>query len=143
MIFLLISCYILKTNNKSIKTENIFLKNQKQEAENLLIRINEDLNKLKDENFELRMSKEQLDKINNSENYHLYKKELQKYIEENINDLIGTKPASGGLWIVTQTKFINPFEIIIYYEDGHESMESKAAVTLQGNKIKIIGRKNP
>lgn len=155
LIFLLIYSYKLKRNNENIKkeiavlesqinnndnvnTELTVLKNKKQEMAMLLIRSNEDLNKLRDENFELKLFKKELDQINNNENYSQYKNELKKYINKNINDLISIKPTQGGSWIVTKIIFINPFELIVYCEDGHESMESNLGITLLGNKIKIM-----
>lgn len=137
LIFLLIYCFNLKRRNEDIKNEIAVLKNQKQEVTKLLIHLNEDLDKLKDENFELELFKKELEKINKSENYDLYKNELKKYVEKNINDLVKHQPTQGGTWVLTKINFINPFELIIYYEDGHELMESKLIVTLVGNKIKI------
>lgn len=134
LIFLLISCNNTKLNN----TEVALLKKQKQEVENLLIQANESLNKLKDENFELKLFKEESDQLNNNENYDLYKKELSKYIEENINDFISNQTNHGATWVVTGIKFINPFEVNISCEDGHDIIAAKLVVILQGNKLKIM-----
>ena len=68
----------------------------------------------------------------------IYKKELSKYIEENINSLISHQPNQGATWVVTEIKFINPFELIICCEDGHDSREINFVVILQGNKLKIM-----
>ena len=121
-------------------------KNKKQEDADLLIQLNEDLKRtiddLEDENFELKLFKKELDQINNNENYDTYKKELKKYIEENINNLITLQANQGSTWVVTSIYFINPFELTVYLEDGHESMQSSLLVTLQGNKIKIMEKKS-
>ncbi|MBN1904718.1 MAG: hypothetical protein JW927_06440 [Deltaproteobacteria bacterium] len=134
LIFLLTSCY----NSKSDNAEVALLIKQKQEAEKLLIQANEEVNNLKDENFKLKLIKKELDQINTNENYYLYKKELSKYIEENINEIINDQQNQGATWVVTGIKFINPFEVHIYCEDGHDTMEANLVVFLEGNKIKIM-----
>jgi cell division protein FtsB len=67
LLFLLIYCYKLKTDNENIKTEVSALKSQKQEVAIQLAQANKDHDKLKDKNNELltglKIEKEKYDEI--------------------------------------------------------------------------------
>ncbi len=71
------------------------------------------------------------EEVYSCESYDKEKIEYQKYIRDNISDLIEEKPVLGWTWYVTDIDWNSDNEIVVSYEDGHIVWE----VTLTKSRI--------
>ena len=62
-----------------------------------------------------------------------YRQAIEKFINDNLEDIVTEEHMTGGRWIVTKLKFLSPNQVQIDFEDGH----SGGQIVLAIDELKI------